>query len=331
MEEHSTKGRVDSQSSGLFWGVDIAAAKLDLGCFAKSDVQTFENSDAGIAALLTRICAEPVALIVVEATGGYETPLLVRLIEAALPVVLINPRQLRAFATALGELAKTDAIDARVIARFGHDVRPQVRPFPTEKQRLFGDLAARRRQLIELRTAEKNRRQQATQPELLASIDAVIRVLDEQLAAFEAQIQGQIQTDLNWQQRAHIMQSFKGIGGGTSHALIADLPELGQLSHKQIGKLVGVAPLNRDSGKQRGKRVTTGGRSTVRSALYMAAFNSIRCNPAIRPFYQRLRQAGKSFKVAITACMHKILTILNAMIRDNKIWIAPDETIPHST
>jgi len=325
MDEHSTKARLDSQSSDLFWGVDIAASKLDLGCFSRSHVQTFENSDAGIASLLNEVSAQPVALIVVEATGGYETSLLIRLVDAGLPVALVNPRQLRAFATAVGELAKTDAIDARVIARFGHDVRPPIRPFPTEKQRFFADLAGRRRQLIELRTAEKNRRQQTTQPQLLTSIDAVIQVLDEQLAAFDKQIEEQIQADVAWQQRDRVVRSFKGIAGGTSRALIADLPELGLLSHKQIGKLVGVAPLNRDSGKQRGKRVTTGGRRTVRSALYMAAFNAMRCNPVIKSFYHRLRQAGKSFKVAITACMHKILTILNAIVRDNKLWTAPHE------
>jgi transposase len=331
MEEHFTNTRVDSQSSGLFWGVDIAADTLDLGCFGRSNVRTFENSDAGIASLVSEVSAEPMALIVVEATGGYETPLLIQLVNAGLPVVLVNPRQLRAFATAIGELAKTDTIDARVIARFGHDVCPPIRPLPSQKQRLFADLAARRRQLLELRTAEKNRRQQTTQPELLASIEAVIQLLDEQLAAFDKQIEQQIQTDAVWQQRDRVVRSFKGIGSGTSHALIADLPELGRLGHKQISKLVGVAPLNRDSGKQRGKRVITGGRATVRSALYMAAFNAIRCNPVIKPFYQRLRQAGKSFKVAITACMHKILTILNAIVRDNKLWTVPEENLAPAT
>ena len=265
-------------------------------------------------------------MIVIEATGGYETPLVVHLAEAGLPVELINPRQLRAFATAVGELAKTDAIDARIIARFAHDVRPEVRPLPTQNQRFFADLAARRRQLIETRTAERNRRQQTSRPELIASIDTVLKVLDEQVGALERQLAELIATNDQWRQRDQILQSISGVATATSHTLIADLPELGQLDHKQIAKLVGVAPLNRDSGKFRGRRAIVGGRSTVRAALYMAAFNAMRCNPQIREFYQRLRNAGKCYKVAITACMRKLLTILNALVRDNTFWRKPAMT-----
>jgi transposase len=309
-----------TQSNGSFWGVDVASNRLDLGCHGVAKVVTVENSAVGIDELVSTVRATGAALIVVEATGGYETALVTTLAEAGLPVVLVNPRQLRAFATAVGELAKTDAIDARIIARFAHDVRPEVRPVAGENQRFFADLAARRRQLIELRTAELNRRQQAKRAELTHSIDAVLTLINEQIEIFEAKLAELIASDDQWRQRDQILQSVAGVAAATSHALIADLPELGQLDHKQISKLVGVAPLNRDSGKFRGRRAIFGGRSTVRAALYMAAFNAIRCNPQIREFYTRLRHAGKCYKIAITACMRKLLTVLNAIIRDNTPW-----------
>jgi transposase len=311
------------RSNGSFWGVDVASDKLDLGCHGRAKVITVENSAGGIDELVSTVCAAGAALIVVEATGGYETALVTALAETGLPVVLVNPRQLRAYATAVGELAKTDAIDARIIARFAHDVRPEVRPVAGENQRFFSDLAARRRQLIELRTAELNRRQQTTRAELLASIDVVLATLAQQIVDVERQLADLIANDDGWQQRDRILQSVSGVAAATSHALIADLPELGQLDHKQIAKLVGVAPLNRDSGKLRGRRAIFGGRSTVRAALYMAAFNAMRCNPQIRTFYLRLRQAGKCYRVAITACMRKLLTILNALVRDNIPWRKP--------
>lgn len=309
-----------ARSNGLFWGVDVASDKLDLGCHGTAKVVTVDNSAVGIDELVSTVRSTGAALVVVEATGGYETALVTRLAEAGLPVVLVNPRQLRAFAIAVGELAKTDAIDARVIARFAHDVRPEVRPVAGENQRLFADLAARRRQLIELRTAELNRRQQTQRSELIASIDAVLAILKVEIATVEKQLAALIASDDEWRQRDQILQSVSGVAAATSHALIADLPELGRLDHKQIAKLVGVAPLNRDSGKLRGRRAIFGGRSTVRSALYMAAFTAIRCNAQIRTFYARLRQAGKCYRVAITACMRKLLTVLNALVRDNVPW-----------
>jgi transposase len=308
------------QSNGSFWGVDVASDRLDLGCHGKDQVITVNNSAAGIEELVSTVRAAGATRVVVEATGGYETALVTTLAEAGLPVVLVNPRQLRAFAIAVGELAKTDAIDARVIARFAHDVRPELRPVAGENQRFFADLAARRRQLIELRTAELNRRQQTKRALLLASIDVVLATLDQQIATLDQQLAELITSDGGWRERDQILQSVSGVAAATSHALIADLPELGQLNHKQIAKLVGVAPLNRDSGKFRGRRAIFGGRSTVRAALYMAAFNAMRCNPQIRSFYTRLRQAGKCYRVAITACMRKLLTILNALVRDNIFW-----------
>lgn len=320
MKEDFTIGSTDIQSEGLFWGVDVASDKLDLACHGMAKVRSFENSAEGIEQLLVEVRRQPAALIVVEATGGYEIPLIAALAEAQLPVVRINPRQLRSFATAVGELAKTDTIDARMIARFAHDVRPCVRPLPTKEQRFFADLAARRRQLVSLRTAELNRRNKTSNHQLQASIDAVLAVLEEQIAVLDNQLADLIATDEHWQQRDKILQSVPGVATVTSHVLLADLPELGQLEHKPLAKLVGLAPLNRDSGKLRGRRTIVAGRSTVRTALYMAALSASRFNPQIRRFYQKLRQAGKPFKVAIAACMKKLLTILNAMIRDNTTW-----------
>jgi len=307
----------DSRSNGLFWGVDVASTKLDLACHDEAEVVSFENSADGIGQLVKHVRHEPLALLVVEATGGYEVPLVATLQEAGLPVVRINPRQLRAFATAVGELAKTDTIDARLIARFAHDVRPALRPLASKEQRFFASLAARRRQLVALRTAERNRRKKVAEPQLHASIDAV---LEEQIAHLDRQLAELIAADPEQRQRDRILQSVAGVATVTSHVLLADLPELGQLEHKQIAKLVGVAPLNRDSGKFRGRRTIVAGRRSVRTALYMASITATRFNPQIRQFYQRLRQAGKPFKVAITACMRKLLTILNARIRDNTTW-----------
>lgn len=320
MKQDSTPVIAPAPASGCYWGVDVASAKLDLACHGRGEVRSFQNSPSGIEALLAYVRKQPLALIVAEATGGYETPLITALAEAELPVVVINPRQLRAFATAVGELAKTDVIDARMIARFAHDVKPAQRTLPPENQRLFADLAGRRRQLIALRTAELNRRQQTHRPQLLASLDAILHALDEQIAAIDQQLADAIDADEEWRTRAGILRSVAGVGAATALTLIADLPELGQLDHKPLAKLVGVAPLNRDSGKFRGRRTILGGRATVRAALYMAAFNAIRCNAQLKHFYQRLRAAGKSYKLAITACMHKLLTILNAMVRDNVHW-----------
>lgn len=320
MKQDFSIASTSHQSAGLFWGVDVASDKLDLACHGVAEVRSLENSADGIERLLAEVRSQPAALIVMEATGGYEAALLAALVEAGLPVVRINPRQLRSFATAVGELAKTDSIDARIIARFAHDLRPAVRPLPTKEQVFFADLAARRRQLVALRTAELNRRKKASQPALVASMDAVLEVLEKQIVALEKQLADLIAINQHWQQRDKILQSVPGIANVTSHVLLADLPELGQLEHKPLAKLVGLAPLNRDSGKLRGKRTIVAGRRTVRTALYMAALSASRFNPSIRRFYQKLRDAGKPFKVAIAACMRKLLTILNAMIRDNTAW-----------
>jgi transposase len=312
--------RTAAESNGSFWGVDVASEKLDLGCHGEHNVRSFENSSAGVEQLVDLVRASGARLVVVEATGGYETCVVVALAAAGMPVAVVNPRQVRAFALSVGELAKTDAIDARIIARFAHDLRPAVRPLPTENQRLFANLAARRRQLIACRTAELNRRRQATHTIVRESIDAHLEFLEQQLMKLDEQLAQAIAANDQWRERDQLLQSVAGVAAATSRTLIADLPELGTLDHKQVAKLVGVAPLNRDSGKLRGRRVVTGGRSTVRAALYMAAFNSIRWNWQIRAFYYRLRKAGKPFKVAITACMRKLLVILNALVRNHTTW-----------
>lgn len=310
-------------SSSVYWGVDVASAKLDLARYGTTKIQTFKNTSSGIEDLLQVVREQSTPIIAVEATGGYEIPLVIALTEAGVTVLVINPRQIRAFATAVGELAKTDAIDARMIARYANDVRPEPRPIPSKKQRLFSDLATRRQQLIELRTAESNRHTQTREPELQASLDAIIAAIDEQIEVIANRLKELIANDEDWTKRDKILQSVAGVGPATSHTLIAELPELGTLEHRQIAKLVGVAPLNRDSGKLRGRRMIAAGRGTVRSALYMAAFTGVRCNPQIRTFFQRLRSAGKPYKVALTASMHKLLTILNAMVRNNSHWRKP--------
>jgi transposase len=323
MNLDSNASQSSTANPAVYWGVDVASAKLDLARHDQLSVHTFDNSPEGITKLRECIRLHPTAAIVVEATGGYETALVVALADAGLPIAVINPRQLRAFATATGQLAKTDAIDARLIARFAHDMHPEIRPIPGEKQRLFADLATRRQQLIALRTAESNRRKQTTRPELLATLDAVLEVLQRQIEGIEAQLAQLIASDDAWRKCDEILQSVPGVGVATSHALIADLPELGRLDHKPIAKLAGVAPLNRDSGKMRGTRSIAGGRATVRCALYMATFNAIRCNPQLKSYYQRLRDAGKPYKLALTACMHKLLNILNALLRNNTHWKNP--------
>lgn len=323
MNENSTTESKMAIASCLWWGIDVASDKLDLACYEGAKVLTFANSPRGIKQLVAHISNRGAARIVIEATGGYELPLLTALADAELPVVCINPRQLRSFATAVGELAKTDAIDARLIARFAHDVRPEIRSLPTAQQRRFGDLAARRRQLVSMRTAESNRLRTTCPPEIKLSIKKMLAFLDRQIAQLEQQLSKLVATDEKWQQRDQILQSVPGVATVTSQALLAELPELGQLEHKQIAKLAGVAPLNRDSGKFRGRRMIMAGRGAVRTALYMATLSASRFNPTIRRFYERLRSAGKPFKVAMVACMHKLLTILNAMIRSQTTWRIP--------
>jgi transposase len=258
-------------------------------------------------------------LIVLEATGGLEGALTGALVAAGLPVVVINPRQARDFAKATGQLAKTDAIDAAILAQFAEVVRPPVRPLPDAQTQELAALIARRRQLIEMRTAESNRLGSAAQ-RVRPGIAAHLRWLDTQVARVDQDLTQAIRQSPVWRARDDLLQSTPGVGPVVTTTLLAELPELGTLNGKQIAALVGVAPLNRDSGLVRGTRTVWGGRASVRAALYMSALVAVRHNPVIKAFYLRLRAAGKAPKVALIACMRKLLTILNAMLKHQTPW-----------
>jgi transposase len=261
----------------------------------------------------------PIELIVVEASGGFEQALVGELAAASLPVVVVNPTRVRNFARAKGQLAKTDKIDAQVIADFAQSIRPEVRPLNPAQQQLIKALVTRRRQLIDMQTAEKNRRT-SINPALLPRLDKHLEWLAAELQEIEVELNDWIDKNTHWRETRNRLESVPGVGGVTSFTLIAELPELGTLSRQKIAALVGLAPFNRDSGRTRGRRHIFGGRADVRSVLYMAALSGIRYNPVIQAFYNRLIAKGKLFKVAITACMRKLLTILNAIVRDGTYW-----------
>ena len=301
-------------------GIDVAKDSLDLQTYPAAAAQQFPNTSAGIRALLRHLRPCSITCIVLEATGGYETDAVVQLAAAGLPVVVINPRQARDYARALGILAKTDQIDAGVLARFGHDVKPPIRPLPTEQERAMADLLRRRRQLVKQHAMEQCRLQQNTLPAVRKSVRASLGFLERQVASITAALDAMIHSSPLWLEKVELLQSVKGIGPVTARELVVELPELGQLERRQIASLAGLAPLNRDSGQMRGQRHIWGGRKHARTALYLPTMCAIRHNPAIRAFYLRLREAGKLKMVALTACMRKLLTILNAILRDKTPW-----------
>jgi len=302
-----------------FVGIDVAKARLDLALEPSGEAWSVPNDAAGIQDLLSQIVPLGPTLIVLEATGGYEAAVTATLASAGLPVVVTNPRQVRDFAKACGRLAKTDALDARILARFAAQVRPAPRPLPTEAAQLLDALLTRRRQLVEMLTAETNRLGVARGP-VRRDITQHIRWLQRRLADADGELKAAIQASPVWRAKDDLLQSVPGVGRVLSLTLLAELPELGRLSRREIAALVGVAPLNRDSGRRRGSRVVWGGRAPVRAVLYMGALAATRANPVIRGFYDRLRAAGKPAKVALTACMRKLLTILNAMVRHDTRW-----------
>lgn len=314
---------VSAIPAGLCWGIDVSADKLDVACHGEGGVRTFANSWEGFEPLLTLLQQAPAALIVLEATGKYHRALALALQQADLPLAVINPRQVRSFADALGQTSKTDALDAHVLARYAHDLRPKCRVLPRENLQLFNELVARRRQVLQLHTAETNRRKQTAYAAVRTSIDAVLLVLKKQLNDLDKQLSQLINDEEEWRRLDELLQSVPGVGPGTSRALIAELPELGKLDHKQLAKLVGIAPRNRDSGKFKGRRPIGGGRSTVRTALYMAAFVGKNHNVLLKAFFDRLVAAGKPRKLALVACMNKLLGILNAMVRNGTTWKNP--------
>jgi transposase len=303
-----------------FVGIDVAKHSLDVYLASEDRSFTVKNDTAGFKQLLDRLPAAESCLIVIEATGGYQTRLVAALVAAGHQVAVVNPRQVRDFARGLGILAKTDRLDARVIARFGQQANPRPVEINSEKQAELSELVTRRRQLIELRTAEQNRLETTTTKIVRKNIRHLIEQLDKQIHQLEEVIGELVEDEPELASKAAIMETVPGVGPVTVTSLLVDLPELGRLDRQQVAALVGVAPFNRDSGKFHGRRAIWGGRAAVRSVLYMAALTARRSNPVIRAFAQRLEAAGKPFKVVLTACMRKLLVILNSMIKHNLPW-----------
>lgn len=299
----------------VFVGIDVSKDCLDVCRLPDGAVDQFVNDRTGIKALLGWLLQAPPALVVLEATGGLERHVVAELAVSGVPVVVVNPRQVRQFAGALGKLAKTDRIDAAVLARFAQDVRPEIRPLKSEKGQELAALVARRRQLIDLRSGESNRLSRASSVKVKRNIEHTLRFLDKQLKAIDDELDQQLKESPLWREKDELLRSVPGVGPVTSRTLLAELPQLGQCSRREIASLVGVAPLNRDSGKFRGQRATWGGRATVRSALYMATLSAIKHHPPLKAVYQRLREQGKKAKVALVACMRKLLIILNVILK----------------
>jgi len=303
----------------VFVGIDVSKNRLDIALHANDRRWTVANVATDIAGLTDELVVLGAELIVVESTGGYEMPLATKLTMAELRVAIVNPRQVRDFAKATGRLAKTDAIDASVLAHFAAAIRPEPKPLPDAQQRELKALVTRRHQLIEMRTMEKNRYHTAPQwtrdmiKEHIGWLSGQIRDLDKDLRKH-------VRANAEWRQKDDLLRSVKGVGPITSLTLITCLPELGKVNRKEIAMLVGVAPLNCDSGQMRGRRSIWGGRSHVRSVLYMAALSASRSNPRIKAMYKRLKKAGKPSKVALVACMRKLLVILNAIVKSGTPW-----------
>jgi transposase len=306
----------------MFVGIDVSKDRLDVYVRPAGETFTLVRDGDGLAKLCERLSRSPPNLVVLEATGGFETIVASALAEAHLNVAVVNPRQIRDFAHAAGRLAKTDRIDAEVIAHFAEAIKPATRPLASHDALLLGELMARRRQLIEMITAEQNRRSRLTSHLLLKAIDRHLALLKKQLAELDEEISTTIRGTPVWRVKEDLLISVPSIGPRIARTLIAELPELGSLDRRKIASLVGVAPFNRDSGKFRGRRTIAGGRTPVRNALYMAILVAIRRNLPLAETYHRLRNAGKPAKLAIVACMRKLLTILNAILRDQKPWQA---------
>lgn len=309
----------DSRMGEIFIGIDIAKDSIEVYVLPSGEQQTCTTED--IEKIVEQMSVLEPDLIVMEATGGLEVPLAAELVAAELPVVVVNPRQVRDFARALGILAKTDAIDARVLALFAEKVRPEYRPLPSKDDRFLRELVARRRQLVEMRTMESNRQRRMRSDRVSESITLILDTINAELARLDNEIKSRIRKSPVWREKHNLLRSVPGIGDTTAPMLIVALPELGQLNRRQIASLAGLAPINRDSGTLRGRRMIMGGRAAVRTALYMPTLCAIRYNPSIKRYYTRLCEHGKPPKVAITACMRKLLTILNAVIHNNKPWI----------
>jgi transposase len=308
--------------TGTYVGIDVAKVRLDVAVRPSGEQWITPTDATSLEELVGRLQALQPELIVLEATGGREGPTVAALAAAGLPVAVVNPRQVRDFARAIGQLAKTDVLDAQVLAHFAQVIHPTPRPLPDAQAQELAALLARRRQLIQMVTAERQRLDTAL-PRVQAHIQRHLAWLEAELADLDQALRDQVQASPVWRERDNLLRSVPGIGPTTALTLLAELPELGQLDRKAIAALVGVAPLSCESGTWRGRRIVWGGRARVRTALYMAALVASRYNPTIVTFYRRLCAAGKPKKVALTACMHKLLTILNAMMRQGSPWSIP--------
>lgn len=300
-------------------GIDVAKAELVVAIAPQDEVFTVENREDAVTALVVRLRKVKPQRIVLEATGGYETLVATALAAAQLPVAVVNPRQVRDFARSTGQLAKTDTIDAGILAAFAQAVQVEVRPLPDQEARALHAVVSRRRQVVEMLAAERQRLPLADRA-VAPSIREVIRVLERQVQDLDDDLQQRLRESPVWREAQDLLKSIPGVGDVLAATLLALLPELGQLNRKAIAKLVGVAPLHRDSGQWRGKRQVWGGRGPVRGVLYMAALVGTRFNPVLKRFYERLLAAGKPKKLALTACMHKLLLILNAVLRTHQPW-----------
>jgi transposase len=306
--------------ANLYVGIDVAKATLDVAIGSDGELVQVENNEAGIARLLDRLSEAPPTLVVLEATGGYESVVAGAIVGRGIAVAVVNPRQVRDFAKATGVLAKTDRIDARVLARFGEAIRPEPRALPTAEEKELQEFLSRRRQLVDMLTMEKNRLSITATERMRKSLQKHVDWLEEALRRANDDIDKAVRNSPAWREQEDLLRSIPGIGPVSARTMLAELPELGRLNRKQIAALVGVAPLNRDSGTLQGTRTCWGGRANVRQVLYMAAITAVRCNPVISRTYASLRERGKKHKVALVACMRKLLTILTAMVRDQRRW-----------
>jgi transposase len=319
--ERSSKKIGARVSSPVFVGVDVSKDKLDVHSRPAGRNWTVPNETQSIGLLVQEIAAMQPTLVVMEATGGLQLELAAALAVEGVPVAVVNPRQVRDFAKAIGRLAKTDQIDAGVLAHFAQAIRPEPRSVPDESTRLLKELLARHRQLQEMITAENNRLQMTRGKQLRKRLEAHLSWLKRELGSTDSDLNKGLRSSPIWREAEDLLRSVPAVGAVTCSTLLLDLPELGTLNRKQIASLVGLAPLNRDSGRMLGKRCTWGGRANVRAALYMAALVGTRFNPVIRAFYARLLSLGKPKKLALTACMRKLLTILNSMLRSKTRWL----------
>jgi transposase len=304
----------------MFIGIDVSKDRLDVHVRPSGEFFAVARDGEGLERLADRLRALAPELVVLEATGGFEIAVAAAVAGAGLPLAVVNPAQVRAFARAVGRLAKTDRLDAEIIARFAEQVRPEPRPVASEQARALAELVVRRRQIVEMIGMESNRRRQARGPKVLRGIERTLAALQAALTELDGEIGDQVRGSPAWRAAEDLLTSVPGIGPVTARTLIAELPELGRITRRRIAALVGVAPVNRDSGASRGSRAIAGGRTGVRNVLYMAALTAIRRNPAVKAAYERLRSRGTPAKAAIVAAMRKLLTILNAILRQAQPW-----------